>query len=153
VIDPERFRAALAHWASGVTVVAVREDDRVLATTVTAFLSVSVDPPLILISLGSGAQVLPFLTVGARFAVSVLAEPQGRAASAFADAYPVGGPAFATSGEPWVESALVRLSCRVERLDPAADHLLVLALVESAQVEPDRRPLIRYARSYRRLEG
>ena len=151
-VAPERFREAMAHWASGVSVVAVREEGRVLATTVTALVSVSVDPALVLVSLGPTAQVLPYLTVGRAFAISVLAEPQGRAASVFADAYPAGGPAFPDAGEPWVEGALVRLACRVERIERAADHHLVIARVETADVDGGR-PLIRYRRAYRRLDG
>jgi flavin reductase (DIM6/NTAB) family NADH-FMN oxidoreductase RutF len=149
-LEPERFREALARWASGVAVVAVREEGRVLATTVTALLSVSLEPPLVLVSLGGTAQVLPFLTPDRSFAISVLAEDQGRIASVFADAYPAGAPAFAPRGDPWVEGALVRLGCRVDRIDPVADHHLVLALVETADVD-EGRPLVRYLRAYRPL--
>ena len=94
--------------------------------------------------------MLPFLNPGRAFAISVLAEPQGRAASAFADAYPAGGPTFPSAGEPWVVGSLVRMSCRVERLVAVADHQLVIARVESAEAEAGA-PLIRYARAYRRL--
>jgi flavin reductase (NADH) len=149
-VEPDRFRQALACWASGVAVVAVREEGRVLATTVTAFLSVSLEPPLVLVSLGPTAQVLPFLVPDRSFAISVLAEHQGRIASVFADAYPAGAPSFPRRGDPWVEGASVRLGCRVHRVDPAADHHLVLALVETA-VFDGAGPLIRYRRAYRRL--
>ena len=149
-MNPDDFKQALSSWASGVSVVALREDGRVLATTVTALVSVSVEPALVLVSLGPTAQVLPFLTIDRAFAISVLAEPQGRAASAFADAYPAGGPTFPSEGEPWVVGALVRMSCRVERLVAAADHQLVIARVETAELD-EGRPLIRYARAYRRL--
>ena len=147
-----RFREALSHWASGVTVAAVRDEKRVLATTVTAFLSVSVEPPLVLLSLGPSAQILPFLSEGTSFAVSVLADHQGRRASVFADAYPVGDSPFPEYGEPFLADALVHLGCRVERLDRAGDHHLVLALVEGAELRGGE-PLIRYRRSYRRLQA
>lgn len=149
-VDADRFREALAEWPSGVAVVAVRAEGRVLATTVTALLSVAVEPPLILVSLGASAQVLPFLVPDRVFAVSVLAEGQGRTATVFADSFPVGSPPFPSAGAPWVEGALVQLGCRVQRVDPAADHQLVLALVESAEVG-EGTPLVRYRRSYRRL--
>jgi hypothetical protein len=131
-------------------VVAVRAEDRVLATTVTALLSVSIEPPMVLVSLGATAQVLPYLVPGRSFAVSLLAEGQGRVASVFADAFPVSAPPFAAHGDPVVEDALVQLRCRVDRIDPAGDHLLVLALVETAVVGSGG-PLIRYERGYRRL--
>jgi flavin reductase (DIM6/NTAB) family NADH-FMN oxidoreductase RutF len=149
-MDTEHFRDTLAHWASGVAVAAVRDDGRVLATTVTAFLSVSLDPPLVLISLGRTAQVLPFLPVGASFGVSILGGEQGRVASAFADSFPVGAPAFPESGAPLVPDALAYLVCRVEKLDEAGDHRLVLARVEEAEAGTGD-PLVRYDRAYRRL--
>jgi flavin reductase (DIM6/NTAB) family NADH-FMN oxidoreductase RutF len=149
-VEPDRFRDALAHWASGVSVVAVRDEGRVLSTTVSALISVAVEPPLILISLGVTAQVLPYLVPGRSFAVNVLSEEQGRIASVFADSYPAGAPAFPPEGEPWIDGALVRLGCTVDRIHAAADHRLVLARVEHADVE-EGNPLIRYARTYRRL--
>jgi flavin reductase ActVB len=157
-VDPDSFREALSHWASGVAVAAVREEGpeegpdagKVHATTMTAFLSVSLQPPLVLLSLGPGAQILPFLTVGKAFGVSVLGEEQARIASVFADSYPVGESPFPVGGDPLIPDAPVRLSCRVHRTDEAGDHRLVLALVESAEVD-EGAPLIRYRRGYRRL--
>lgn len=146
----DRFRDALSRWASGVAVAAVRVDDRVLATTITAFLSVSVAPPLVLLSLGPTAQVLPFLPVGARFAVSVLTAEQARLASVFADSFPVGPTPFPAEGDPVIPDALVRIVGRVERIDLAGDHRLVLTAVESSAVGSGE-PLIRWARAYRRL--
>lgn len=148
--DPGRFRDAFAHWASGVAVVAVRDEGRVLATTVTALLSVSIDPPTLLVSLGATAQVLPFLGPAKPFAVSLLGEDQGRVATVFADAYPVGAPPWRASGDPFVDGALVQMRCRVDRLVPAGDHRLVLALVETVAIG-EGRALVRYQRSYRRL--
>lgn len=148
--DPAAYREAFAHWATGVAVVAVRDEDRVLATTVTALLSVSVDPPTLLVSLGAAAQVLPFLAPARPFAVTILAEDQGRVAHVFADAYPVGAPAFPERGDPFVAGALAQIRCRVDRILPAGDHALVLAYVDDASVGAAR-PLIRYARGYRRV--
>ena len=148
----DRFREALAHWASGVAVAAVRDDGKVLATTVTAFLSVSVEPPLVLLSLGASAQILPFLALGTRFGVSILEVEQARLASVFADSYPVGVSPFSVEGEPVVEGALVQLFCRVERIDSAGDHWLILARVERSEVGSGD-PLVRYRRAYRRLKS
>ena len=103
-----------------------------------------------LLSLGPSAQILPFLRVGNSFGVSVLADHQGRSASVFADPLPVDDSPFPEDGEPVLADALIRLGCRVQRLDQAGDHLLVLALVEGAELGGGE-PLIRYRRSYRRL--
>jgi flavin reductase ActVB len=149
-VDPDRFREALSHWASGVAVAAVREEGKVHATTVSAFVSVSLQPPLVLLSLGPGAQVLPFLTPGKAFGVNVLVEDQARIASVYADSYPVGESPFPDHGDPLIPDALVQLSCRVHRIEEAGDHRLILALVEAAEGSPGS-PLIRYQRAYRHL--
>ena len=148
-VDADAFREALARWASGVAVVALREEARVLATTVSALMSVSVSPPLIVVALGPGAQVLPYLTPGRRFGVSLLGEEQCRLARVFSDPYPVGPSPFGGEG-PVVTDAIVRLSCAVRRVDPGGDHRLVLALVESVAHSAGR-PLLRWGREYRRL--
>ena len=150
VMDPDTFRDALAHWASGVAVAAVREEQRILATTMSAFLSVSVTPPLVLLSLGPTAQVLPFMTEGRPFGISILSEEQSRAASVFADSFPVGPSPFAEQGGPVIEGSLVQLECRVRSTQSAGDHQLVFAAVESATMAAGS-PLIRYDRAYRRL--
>ena len=130
---------------------AVRDEERVLATTVSAFTSVSAEPPLVLIALGPGAQVLPALLAdGQRFGVSVLSEAQSRTASVFADAFPVGASPFPTAGEPVIADALVRLGCRVHATHAAGDHVLVVGLVESAAIAGGS-PLIRWSRAYHRL--
>src|SRR5262249_12345694 len=123
---------------------------RVLATTVTALLSVSIDPPMLLVSLGATAQVLPFLAPYRPFAVSILADDQGRIAHVFADPYPVGAPAFPEEGDPFVEGALVQIRCRVNRVELAGDHRLVLAFVDDAEIS-GAKPLVRYERGYRKL--
>jgi flavin reductase (DIM6/NTAB) family NADH-FMN oxidoreductase RutF len=131
-------------------VVAVREEDRVLATTVASFMSASADPPLILIALGPGAQALPYLTEGRTFGVSVLEESQARMASVFADSYPVGASPFPVEGDPVIPGALLRMRCSVHATFPAGDHALVLGLVEWVALGAGE-PLIRWARAYHKL--
>lgn len=151
-LSPELFRDALSHWASTVTVVAVREDGRVYATTVTSFVPVSDDPPTILVSLGPGAQVLPFLTEGAGFGVSFLHPEQRRLASIFADPFPVGPSPFPEEGVPLVEDAAVGLSSVVERVIPVEGNRLVLATVVGAEVDESKEPLVYHRRGYRALD-
>ena len=67
MIDRDRFREALGAWASGVTIVACRTEGRVVATTVSSFMSLSLDPPLIVVAVGPNATVRPFLRPGSEF--------------------------------------------------------------------------------------
>ena len=134
--------------------VAVREGERIHATTVTSFASISVDPPLVLVSLGPSAQVLPFLDAGTRFVVNVLSREQRRLASVFADSYPVGASPFPTEGPPVLEGAQASLICAVDRWIPLENGVrLVLARVEDAVLgDPAGGPLLHYLREYRGLD-
>ncbi|MBR9989956.1 MAG: flavin reductase family protein, partial [Gemmatimonadetes bacterium] len=152
MIDRDRFRDALAAWASGVTVVACRNDERVIATTVSSFMSLSLDPPLILAAIGPNATVRPFLVPGQAFAVSILSSAQRRLAMVFADPLPVGADPFPSDGAPVVEGCLLGLECVVERVDDGGDHAIVIASVRDA-VRGAGVPLIRYNRGYHVLDG
>lgn len=150
-VDPDSFREALSHHAAGVTIVAVRDEGDVHATTVTSFAPVSAVPPLVVFSLGGGAQVLPFLSPGTRFVVNLLAEGQQRLASVFSDAYPVGADPFDGGGDPVIPGAVVSLICRVRSVVEAESSRLVLALVQDAVGEGHGAPLIHHRRRYRGL--
>src|SRR5690606_21404991 len=106
-LTADALRDAFSRWASGVTVVAVRDEPHVVAITATAFVPVSIEPPLVLVCVGTNAIVLPLLEPGAAFAISILAAQQRRLASMFADPAPLGREHFAAEGEPLVHGALV----------------------------------------------
>jgi flavin reductase (NADH) len=152
MIDRDRFRDALASWASGVAVVACRTDERVVATTVSAFMPLSLEPPLILVALGPNATVRPYLQPGATFAISVLGAGQRRLAMVFADPLPVGPDPFPATGVPLIESAILGLTCNVERVDTGGDHAIVVACVNDVTGGTSGSPLIRHARKYRGLD-
>jgi flavin reductase (NADH) len=153
MIDRNRFREALARWASGVTVVAYRTDERVVATTVSAFMSLSLEPPLVLIALGPNATVRPYLQPGATFAISVLGADQKRLAMVFADPFPVGPDPFPAAGAPVIDGAPIGLTCEVERVSEGGDHAVVIAAVHDAVVGARGSPLIRYDRKYVGLDA
>lgn len=151
MIDRDRFREVLAAWASGVTVVACRTEQRVVATTVSAFMSLSLDPPTILVALGPNATVRPFLEPGVRFGVSILGAGQRRLAMVYADPFPVGPDPFPPEGVPLIDGCLSGLSCVVERVDAGGDHAIVIASVEDVTGGASGPPLIRHDRRYHAL--
>lgn len=152
-MDSDDFRDAMSRWPSGVTLVASRQDQRVVATTVSSFMSLSLDPPLVLLALGANATILPFLQAGDRFGVSVLAEAQRRLATVYADSYPVGPDPFSSDGAPLVTGALVALECVVNETRTGGDHTIVIAAVERVHTAGDDMPLIRYRRRYHGLSN
>ena len=147
-LDEAEVREAFSRWASGVSVVAVRDEPAVYAITATAFLPVSIDPPRVLVSINPNATVLPFLGEGAEFSVSLLAESQRRLASIFADVGPLGRMHLPREGDPVVEGALASFTCRVVSRYPEADHTLVVGEVIRLTIGGDERPLVYFRREY-----
>jgi flavin reductase (NADH) len=151
-MNTDEFRDAMARWPSGVTIVACRTDDRIVATTVSAFTSLSLHPPMVLVALSPNATVLPFLSPGTDFGVSVLAATQRRIASVFADPFPVGPSPFGQHRHPIIDDALVGFACTVTETATGGDHRLVFATVREVPVISDDLPLIRYRRAYHSLD-
>jgi flavin reductase (DIM6/NTAB) family NADH-FMN oxidoreductase RutF len=153
-VTAAQFREAFGRWAAAVTIVAVRDGDgAVHATTVSSFAPVSADPPLVAIAFGAGAQVLPWVKVGAPVGVSMLREDQGRWASIFADSMPVASPSWSEGPAPVIPGSVAALACRVEAVHEAGggSRLLVCAL-ENVTLGEDDRPLLYWQRAYRKMD-
>src|SRR5262245_36537210 len=152
-VDTVAFRQALSQFAAGVTVVTTRNADGLpRGLTVTAFCSVSLDPPLVLVSIDNRSEAHDGFAAGT-FAVSVLAEGQEEVSRCFAVP---GGQKFedcetvvGASGLVLVPGALAHLECRVEAAVPGGDHTVYLGRVETAYVR-EGRPLLYHGRGYRR---
>src|ERR1700683_1424789 len=83
-IDTRQFRNALGRFASGVTVLTAQYEDQTHGMTANAFVSVSLDPPLILVSLDNRSNMHRILPEVRRFGISVLAEDQDAVRNHFA---------------------------------------------------------------------
>jgi flavin reductase (DIM6/NTAB) family NADH-FMN oxidoreductase RutF len=134
---------ALGAWAAGVTLVTIADDRDDIGTTVSAFMPLSLDPPLVAVSLIAGsypAEVLSRPSLPAlRFAVTLLSSSQKVLAGQFAaEGRPSarlileGAPHVrgASSGALVPSGGLAALECSVARRVPAGDHLLVISAVE-----------------------
>ncbi|HSU15325.1 flavin reductase family protein [Longimicrobium sp.] len=145
------FREALACWTSGVAVLAVRDDDDVVAMTVSAFTSLSLRPPLVLVCVDEQAALLPSLEDAGRFTVSFLAEDQRRLALSYADRFPFDQAISAAQADPVLPGALAALVCSVAEMHPGGDHRIVIGRVERAEIGRDAPPLVHHRREYRTL--
>jgi flavin reductase (DIM6/NTAB) family NADH-FMN oxidoreductase RutF len=156
-LDPIEFRRALAQFASGVTVVTtVGAGGRPLGLTVSAFCSLSLDPPLILVCIDRRSETNGGFQDSGLFGVSVLAEGQEdwsrRFASGGADKF-LGTPLLTgASGVGLVPEALAHLECSVRGSHPGGDHLIYVGEVLRLAARPGR-PLLYHAGDYRRLEN
>jgi 3-hydroxy-9,10-secoandrosta-1,3,5(10)-triene-9,17-dione monooxygenase reductase component len=169
VIDPDRFRAVMGRFVTGVTVVttldapdAATEIAQPFGTTVNSFTSISLDPPLVLIAVGRERSIHPVLERAGRFAVNILAESAQDLSDCFAGA-PSAIPRTAfcgaawhpapTTGLPLLSDALAWVECELARVIEAGDHTIYLGGVLALEVGDDEDwPLLYYQRRYLRIE-
>jgi len=147
------FRRTLGMFATGVTVVTTQADDQVHGMTANAFMSVSLRPPLVMISVDRRAKMHALLHEGRRYGISVLADEQRALSDRFAGR-PVEDPeevAFdLVHGTPLVRGALAHLVARVVRSYWGGDHSLFLGQVEYARYG-EGRPLLFHGGRYEHL--
>jgi flavin reductase (DIM6/NTAB) family NADH-FMN oxidoreductase RutF len=154
-VSKDEFRRALGSFASGVTVVtALSEDGQRLGLTVSAFSSLSLEPPLILICIDKRASAHDHLSEGRHFAVNILAEDQEQISARFAsrDADRFNGLAIVEgkTGSPLIEGAIAHIECRVTQAYPGGDHTIFIGQVEAVAID-DENPLLYFRGRYARL--
>jgi 3-hydroxy-9,10-secoandrosta-1,3,5(10)-triene-9,17-dione monooxygenase reductase component len=155
-LDASTFRHVLARFPSGVTVVTVRgTDGRDYGMTVSAFASVSLVPPLVLVCIGDDATIAGAVAEAGHFAVSVLSEDQEALARRFAeqdaDRFAGAGISRGTTGLALVDGAAARLECTIVARHRGGDHTIVVGEVLAASASDDGRPLVHQRGEYRRL--
>lgn len=159
-MSPADYAATLGSFASGVTLLTLREDLDDIGTTVSAFMAVSADPPLVAVGLSADSYVTEALQLTGSCAISVLARDQAVLASRFAAA---GRPSArlllddveheraSRSGALVVTAGVTAMDCQVESIVTAGDHALVIVrIVDVLYVAEGRQPLIRFRSRYRR---
>lgn len=152
-IDPRQFRNALGRFATGITVVTIPHDGEVHGITVNAFMSVSLEPPLVVISIDKQARAHQFLLSSSHYGVSVLNERQIHDSNRFAGRPAEGRAQFVTvGGFPLLAGALAHLICRITERYPVGDHTLFVGQVEYLAWQDDR-PLLYFAGKYAQLQS
>jgi flavin reductase (DIM6/NTAB) family NADH-FMN oxidoreductase RutF len=157
VISPDDFRRVLSHFASGVTIVTTCDgEQRPTGLTASAFCSVSLDPPLILICVDHKSQSYPHLRESGRFAINILTQGHEQLSRRFASTRldKFDGVAFTlgTLGVPLIDAALAHLECRTVSAHVEGDHTIFVGHVEAVTVG-EGEPLLYYGGRYHRLRG
>jgi flavin reductase (DIM6/NTAB) family NADH-FMN oxidoreductase RutF len=152
------FADAMSTLASSVVFVTCQLGDRPWGMTVTAFASVSADPPIVVVSLGSSGATTRAIMSSRRFGVSILAEDQlaiaryGSARGATKFLEPFTEPDEGLSGSPFVTGALAHLDCELSEHLQIADHTVLFGRVRTARA-CEGTPLVYHRRGYRRLSN
>jgi flavin reductase (DIM6/NTAB) family NADH-FMN oxidoreductase RutF len=156
LVTPDEFRAALGRFASGVTIITVKTaEDAIHGMTASAFCSVSLRPPLVLVCVDHLAETYLHLRERGQFGVSVLKQEQEALSEFFAD--PERNPDGARrlgiryramkSGMPVLENTLANLDCSIIAAHSAGDHTVFVAEVREVLLNQGL-PLIYFRGQY-----
>ncbi|MEO5931505.1 MAG: flavin reductase family protein [Candidatus Kapaibacterium sp.] len=152
------LKQALRQFASGVTIVTAEHDGELFGITVSAFTSISLDPPIIMVSINTASAIAASITEAEHFGVHILAEDQDGLSARFAESLPgeekyrdltmEPGP----SGAPAITGVLAALDCVLDQTLLVGTHMLMFGRVVRAVSRPEPgSPLLYYHRSYRKL--
>lgn len=166
VLDPSPgftsldLRAALGLFATGVTIVTAESDGEQIGATVSSFNSVSLDPPLVLFSIGRNAKSFAAWNTVERFAVNVLDQSQRDLSSRFGRAQPdkwdgVEIVKSAACGAALLPGALAWFECETHQILDGGDHIIILGRVLSVTRHGNEaaQPLVFFGGSYRNLDA
>jgi flavin reductase ActVB len=149
-VSPDDFKAALSRWASGVTVVTAAGP---VGMTVSAFSSLSLEPPLVLVSLAAAAATCEAIAGADGFAVHILDDGQSAVSSRFASP----GDRFdgiqwtpGPFGAPLLHGGVARLVCERHDTAEGGDHVILIGRVVQVDAYAGE-PLLYYRSGYRGL--
>ncbi|MCS7010405.1 MAG: flavin reductase family protein [Anaerolineales bacterium] len=157
-VHPEQLRQAMRRWTSGVAIVTARYQDQIHGMTVSAFTSVSLSPPLVLVSLANTTRTGEMIRQAGCFGVTVLAEDQREVSEIFAGRVPDTANRFAgietetlESGVPFIKGGLIYLDCHLIQTVLVGSTTLYIGEVIALAEKSNKRPLVYHNREYQRL--
>lgn len=153
-MDDARFKEAMSHFACGVTIVTTEHEGKPYGMTVSAFASLSLHPPLVLICIEQSVKTHDAIRAAGSFGVSMLersqADVSGRFASRSDDKFSGITTRRGTNGVPLIDGAICTLECRVQNELPGGDHTIFVGEVLDAQTS-EGAPLVYHRSSYREI--
>jgi flavin reductase (DIM6/NTAB) family NADH-FMN oxidoreductase RutF len=158
-VDPAEFRTLMGRWPTGVSVVTARDGPLDAGLTVNAFLSVSISPPSVLVSLTQDADTTPVVERTGLFAVNFLAADQRPLSERFARSVApvekfVGVPIHrGTTGVALLDGTLGAVECRLASRVPSYDHVLFVGEVVRVERGREAPPLLFFRSAYAEAEG
>jgi 3-hydroxy-9,10-secoandrosta-1,3,5(10)-triene-9,17-dione monooxygenase reductase component len=155
-ITGQTMRKMRGLFASGVTVVTTMHEDQLRGVTVSAFSSVSLNPPLVLICIANEAESKEWLAESGVFAVNILSDEQEFLSERFAARAPIVNTRFegvpyhtSITGSPILDGSVAWYDCRVEALHEGGDHTIFIGRVAAAGLGAEgKSPLMYFANRY-----
>lgn len=150
-MDDRLFKTAMSKFSTGVTVITAEWENENHGMTANAFMSVSLDPKLIVISVANNARMKSIIEKTKTFAVSILAEDQADVSMHFARQKEKEDVRFIEfAGVPTVEGAIATIACDLHDASEQGDHTLFIGKVRDVAVT-DRDPLVYYQGKYEQI--
>jgi flavin reductase (DIM6/NTAB) family NADH-FMN oxidoreductase RutF len=154
-IDKNQLRQVMGHFATGVTIITTfNKDGQMHGLTANAFTSVSLEPPLLLISVDKKAESYPAFEESKVFTVNILADEQEALSRKFAVS---GGNKFegvayrrGANGAAILDGTLAHIECTLYAAYEGGDHSLYLGEIQEAEVR-EGKPLVFYRGGYRAI--
>jgi len=150
----------MRQWATGVTIISVMHDGRRHGMTASSFTSVSLFPPLVLVSLEQVTNTHRLVQQAGYFAVTILDQGQKDISDRFAGRSTEFSDRFSgletftmISGSPFLKRGLAWFDCRVIATYQAGNHTVFIGDVLAVKYSERGKPLIYYDRDYRRLNN
>jgi len=157
-ISSEEYREALRLFPSGVTIVTIQAGEKKHGLTVSAFASVSPDPPLVAVMIDQRHHAYSLLeSQGAVFAVNILHQDKEELSNRFAwvkdeDRFALGDWTTAVTGAPVLADAAAWMDCTIHEKFPAGTHTVYVGEVQASAVpKPEAVPLLYWNRGYRHI--
>jgi flavin reductase (DIM6/NTAB) family NADH-FMN oxidoreductase RutF len=151
-MDERLFRDAMGKFATGVTVILTEAGGAPHGMTANAFMSVSLDPKLVLISIKENARMLSKIQESKTFSVNILSSEQEDISKIFAGQLKDQQVSFGRLADmPVIPDALAQVACEVSAEYVEGDHTLFIGKVKDITIK-DGDPLLYYAGKYRNLE-
>ncbi len=150
MIEERLFRDVMGKFATGITVVTVNNQGETKGMTVNSFMSVSLSPQLIAVSIDKKASMYPFIQNAAYFGVSILSEEQKDIAQIFAKQKTANKEIHYTKGihhTPIISDALGTIICQQKENMIVGDHLVIFGEVLSLNKE-DKKPVLFFGGEY-----
>ena len=153
-IDPIAFRNVCGGFATGVTIITTRHDGEDHGMTANAFMSISLTPPLIAVSIAKTARMLERVEKSGRYAVSILPEGTEDVAMHFAGRPKEGVevPLHELDGLPVATGACATLCAVVDQAVDAGDHVIFVGRVTTMQSSPTLHPLMYHKGKFGKLD-
>jgi len=158
-IDPNLFREAMSRFASGVTVVTAGRGGERFGLTASSFVSVSMEPPLVLVCVSKTLLAHDVIAESGAFAANILGVHQLDVGRRFAGLTPETGDRFSglacaarVTGAPLLTDSLACLDCRLHAAHPGGDHTIFVGAVVDVLLSRDEPPLLYHNRLWRRSE-